>query len=137
MTGRDLTTVDERSGRKGDFAVTTDDAQLPRGPDLAAIRPSATSHTDLAYEVLHSLTEDRDRIARDLNDILVHQMFAVSLDLHAALARIGQDIDDHLAAEKIRHAISGLDQAIRDLRYAVVGLGEPPTQQHCQPTSRS
>ncbi len=86
----------------------------------------AINHTDVSSEVLYILTQDRDRIARDLNDTLVHQMFAVSLDLHAALSRIDRDTGDHLAAEKIRQAISGLDQAIKDIRTAVVGIGDPP-----------
>jgi hypothetical protein len=67
--------------------------------------------------------EDGEQLARDLHDIIVHRMFAVGLDLHAALAHIENDTAYRLAAEKIRHAIDNLNQAIGDLRTAVVGHG--------------
>jgi signal transduction histidine kinase len=103
--------------------TTSDDLRRPLGPDTSAVREPARSHADISPDVLDALTEEHDRIAHDLNNTLMHQMFAVSLDLHAALTRIDHDIDDQHAAEKIRHAISGLDQAIKDLRNAIVGLG--------------
>jgi signal transduction histidine kinase len=99
----------------------------------ALLRTRADSHPDISDDVLRTLTEDRGRIAHDLNDTLVRQMFAVSLDLHAALARIDQDIDDRHAAEKIRHAIGGLDQAIKDIRNTVFGLGKPDWQRFTIP----
>lgn len=45
-------------------------------------------------------------------DGLVHQLFAASLELHAALALI----DNRYAADKIHDAIEGLDQTINRLR---------------------
>jgi signal transduction histidine kinase len=92
--------------------VGTDD-----GPETSGTR---------GLDVLSALAEDRGRIAHDLNDTLISQMFAVSLDLHAALARIDPDIDDLRAAEKIRRAISGLDRAIKDLRNIVMGNSAAP-----------
>ncbi|MFI6603264.1 histidine kinase [Nonomuraea sp. NPDC050536] len=68
-----------------------------------------------------NLAEDHDRIAADLNDGLIHRMFALSLDLHAALTLLG----DHQAAEKISLAISGLHQAIKDLRTTIYDLRPP------------
>lgn len=64
------------------------------------------------------LSTDRERIADDLSDSLVRRLFAVSLDLYAALSRTG----DRLAADKIRTAITGLDQAIKELRAAVFDI---------------
>jgi signal transduction histidine kinase len=62
------------------------------------------------------LSEDHDRIAEGLNDVVVHRLFSAGLDLESALALAGTD---HPAAAKIEHAIGELDQAIRDLRTAV------------------
>jgi signal transduction histidine kinase len=73
------------------------------------------------------LTEDHDRIARGLNDLVVYRLFAAGLDLEAALGLIG----DHRGAGKIHHAISELDQAIRDLRDTIYGCksaAAAPTQ---------
>jgi signal transduction histidine kinase len=66
-------------------------------------------------EVIVYLAEDRERIARGLNDVVVRRLFAAGLDLHAALALMG----DHRATGKIYHAIDELDQAIRDIRDAI------------------
>jgi hypothetical protein len=72
--------------------------------------------------VILGVTEDRDRIARGLNDIVVHRLFAAGLDLHAALGMVSVG---H-AADKIYHAIGELDQAIRDIRDTVFKRGTPP-----------
>jgi|SRR5919197_2664104 hypothetical protein len=88
----------------------------------AGLAPPGT-RADLCPDSLDVLTEERDRLARDLNDTLVRQLFAVSLELHGAVSRIEHNTDGRHAAEKIRRAIDGLDQAIADLRSAVVGGG--------------
>ena len=61
------------------------------------------------------LTEEHDRIAQGMNDVVVRRIFAAGLDLQAALGLIG----DHRAASKIWHAIDELDQAIRDIRNTI------------------
>jgi signal transduction histidine kinase len=103
------------------------DLQRPPDRGADAQRDTADGPAGGADDARHALAEDHDRIAHGLNDTIVHQMFAVSLDLHAALSRMDHDIDDHYVAEKIRHAITSLDQAINDLRNAVVGRGGPET----------
>jgi Histidine kinase len=76
-----------------------------RGPALAA-RPG----------------DDGERISQGLADGLVHRLFAVGLDLHAALTYIEADIPAHVTVHKIHKAIHGLDGAIRDFRGVVFGL---------------
>jgi hypothetical protein len=73
---------------------------------------------------------DEDRGARGMADVLVHRLFAVGLDLHAALTYIEAHIAEHTAVEKIHAAIHGLDNAIRDFRSIVFDLhqdGLPPS----------
>jgi len=101
------------------------DLQRPRDRGADAQRETADGSAGISNDAQHALTEDHDRIAHDVNDTIVHQMFAVSLDLHAALSRMDHHIDERYAAEKVRNAITGLDQAIRDLRNAVVELNDP------------
>jgi signal transduction histidine kinase len=83
-------------------------------------------------------TEDRETVAHYLDDTdtLVHQMFAVGLDLHAALARIEHDNGQRRAAERIRQAIDCLDQAISEFRTAVVGHREAEDPEGRDRTSR-
>ena len=70
-------------------------------------------------ELTRHLTEDHDRIARDMNDVVIHRIFAAGMDLQAALGLIG----DQRAGSKIRYAIDELDRAIRDIRDAIFDRG--------------
>ena len=69
------------------------------------------------------VSEDPDRIAAGLNDLVVRRLFAAGLALQAALTLIGE----HRAAGKIEHAISELDQAIADLRDTVFDVANTST----------
>lgn len=57
-----------------------------------------------------------------LADVLVHRLFTVGLDLHAALTYIEADIAEDVTIDKIHKAICGLDSAIRDFRGVVLDL---------------
>ena len=62
--------------------------------------------------------EDRERIARDLHDIVIQRMFAAGLGLEALVERVSPAS----AALKLRSTVDELDLAIRDLRSAIFGL---------------
>lgn len=64
---------------------------------------------------------DEGGVSFDPYEELVRQMFAVSLDLHAALALV----NNRQAVDKIWHAIDGLDRTINQVRHIVLQL-EPP-----------
>ena len=92
---------------------------LTRGPPPGRGRvPEGTVAADSA-ELTRHLAEDHDRISREVNDVVIHRIFAAGLDLQAALGLIG----DQRAASKICHAIDELDQAIRDVRDTIFDRG--------------
>ena len=91
---------------------------LTRGPPAVTGRASEGSGT---AEVTRYLTEDHDRIAQRMNDVVVRRIFAAGLDLQTALALIG----DHSGASKICHALDELDQAIRDIRDTIFDRSPP------------
>jgi signal transduction protein with GAF and PtsI domain len=66
----------------------------------------------------HTLTEDRDRIARDLHDTVIQRLFAVGLSLQGT-ARL---VDRPEVASRIGDAIIKLDETIRHLRTAIFNL---------------
>jgi hypothetical protein len=66
--------------------------------------------------------DESGRISQGLADMLVHRLFAVGLDLHAALTYIEADIAGDVTIDKIHKAIGGLDGAIRDFRGVVFDL---------------
>lgn len=61
---------------------------------------------------------ERERIARDLHDTVIQDLFATGMSLQATLRRI----DDPAAAERISDAIDGLDDTIRRIRTVIFGL---------------
>jgi signal transduction histidine kinase len=88
---------------------------LTRGPPPGNDRAPTGNGAAVSAELTRYLTEDHDRIAQSLNDVVVRRIFAAGLDLHVALGLIGE----HRGAGKIYHAIDELDNAIRDIRDAV------------------
>ncbi len=88
---------------------------LTRGPPSSNGLASAGNGAAASAELSRCLTEDHERIAQGLNDVVVHRLCGAGLDLYAALGLIG----DHRGASKIYHAIDELDQAIRDIRDAI------------------
>jgi signal transduction histidine kinase len=66
-----------------------------------------------------SLLEDRDRIGRDLHDLVIQRLFGVGLGLEAT-ARI---VPDDESARRVRQAIVEIDDTIKDIRRAIFALG--------------
>jgi signal transduction histidine kinase len=66
----------------------------------------------------HTLTEDRDRIARDLHDSVIQRLFAVGLSLQGT-ARL---VERPEAVMRIGEAIDKLDETIRQLRKAIFDI---------------
>jgi signal transduction histidine kinase len=79
-------------------------------------RAPAASGASVPAELARYLTEDHDRMARDISDVVIHRIFAAGLDLHAALEMIGDD----RGASNIHHAIDELDRAVRDIRDTIL-----------------
>ena len=92
-------------------AAVTSAAPTPEASQIVLTRGLPVG----SAEVIRALAEDHDRIAQDMNDVVVHRIFAAGLDLQAALGLIG----DRRGTDKIHHAIGELDQAIRDIRNVI------------------
>lgn len=69
------------------------------------------------------LTEDRERIARDLHDLVIQRIFAVALSLQA----VGSRIEEPVLAERLDQAVADLDETIRQIRTAIFALEPPPS----------
>ncbi len=66
-----------------------------------------------------ALYEDRNRIARDLHDLVIQSLFATGMQLEA-IARRGQVPVDE--AERIRAAADELDKSIKQIRQSIYSL---------------
>jgi signal transduction histidine kinase len=66
-----------------------------------------------------ALFEDRDRIARDLHDLVIQRLFAVGLSLESA-GRMAQVPE---VASRLSDAVDDLDVTIKDIRRTIFALG--------------
>jgi signal transduction histidine kinase len=69
-----------------------------------------------------ALFEDRDRIARDLHDLVIQRLFATGMSLQGSAGLIA----DAGAANRVRQAVDALDETIRDIRSAIFTLQSRP-----------
>ena len=69
-----------------------------------------------------ALFEDRDRIARDLHDLVIQRLFATGMSLQGSSGLIA----DPEAANRVRQAVDALDETIRDIRSAIFTLQSRP-----------
>jgi signal transduction histidine kinase len=66
--------------------------------------------------------EDRDRIARDLHDLVIQRLFAIGLGLQGMTRlMVRPEI-----SERIGGFVEELDQTIREIRRSIFSLQEPP-----------
>lgn len=71
-----------------------------------------------------ALLEDRDRIARDLHDLVIQRLFAVGLQLQGASRLAGKPT----VVERLQSAVTELDATIRDIRASIFELHYRPGQ---------
>ena len=71
--------------------------------------------------------EDRDRIARDLHDLVIQRLFATGMQLESA-ARLVETRPQEASA-RVHRAVDDLDGTIRELRSTIYGLQAPHDEQ--------
>jgi signal transduction histidine kinase len=82
----------------------------------AAIALELAEHRQQAERV--AVFEDRDRIARDLHDLVIQRLYATGMSLQGTLSMIG----DPDAAERVSRAVDALDETIREIRSSIFAL---------------
>ena len=108
------------------------DAGGDRADELAMLSTFA-GQAALAFEralaqeerEMYMILEDRERIARDLHDVVIQRLFATGMQLQSA-ARIAVKPE---VAERINQAVDNLDTTIREVRSAIFELRTPMTAQ--------
>ncbi len=97
-----------------------DDRELLRSfADYAALTldrgQAMTEREDLA------VISDRERIARDLHDVVIQRLFATGMQLQAAAMRV----PDTGLRERLERSVADLDATIRDVRATIFELQSP------------
>ncbi|MEU7853986.1 GAF domain-containing protein [Nonomuraea sp. NPDC049141] len=68
-----------------------------------------------------NLLEDRDRIAKDLHDVVIQRLFATAMTLMSTVKLVERPE----AAGRVQHAIDELDETIRQIRSTIFALQSP------------
>lgn len=118
------------SGRGVEGALTL--AWLPEHASRAdlvdqALPASFAEHATLALQLARAredqqrlaLFEDRDRIGRDLHDLVIQRLFAVGLGLES----VARSSTDPRVTERLTTAVDDLDGTIKDIRRTIFALG--------------
>ena len=71
-------------------------------------------------QVLLAQAEDHDRIAGDLHDHVIQELFALGMKLQSQTSR-----GDPAAAERVNGYVATLDEVIRNIRTSIFGLQQP------------
>jgi GAF domain-containing protein len=95
-------------------------------------------HAALALERVRAQEErellavlgDRERIARDLHDVVIQRLFATGMQLQGAVPHASRPE----AVRRINAAVDELDATIRDIRRPSSSCA-PPSDRHCAPNS--
>jgi signal transduction histidine kinase len=64
--------------------------------------------------------EDRDRIGRDLHDLVIQRLFAIGLNLENTARMLGEQPQ---LAGRVSTAVDDLDSTIKDIRRSIFALG--------------
>jgi signal transduction histidine kinase len=113
--------------------------ELPSEPQLADLE-LFSAQAAVALELADrrrqaesfAVLEDRDRIARDLHDLVIQRLFATGMLLQSAV-RLTQTAPEEVR-QRVDRAVDELDGTIRELRSTIYGL-QAPTEE--RPSLRS
>jgi signal transduction histidine kinase len=111
---RGVLTVGRKQGRQpipegAASVVAAFAAQAAVALELAASRADA--------EQL-SVFEDRDRIARDLHDLVIQRLYATGMSLEGTMPMLGR----REVADRVGNAVDAMDDTIRDIRATIFAL---------------
>ncbi|HEX6339731.1 GAF domain-containing sensor histidine kinase [Umezawaea sp.] len=70
-----------------------------------------------------AILEDRDRIARDLHDLVIQRLFGLGLGLQG----LNGSVDQPMVAARLAGFIEEVDHTIREIRRTIFSLHEPPS----------
>ena len=71
------------------------------------------------------LLDERERIARDLHDLAIQQLFATGMQLESARRRVGGDEKSAELADIIEQALDSVDSSVRQIRSIVYAIKDP------------
>ena len=111
---------------RGVLTVGRDPGSLPFPPQAVEMVTTFAAQAGIALELAEhrhdsarlAVLQDRERIARDLHDLVIQRLYATGMSLQGALPLITRPN----AADRISSAVDALDETIREIRSAIFSL---------------
>jgi signal transduction histidine kinase len=111
---------------RGVLTVGRDPGSLPFPPQAVEMVTTFAAQAGIALELAEhrhdsarlAVLQDRERIARDLHDLVIQRLYATGMSLQGALPLITRPD----AADRISSAVDALDETIREIRSAIFSL---------------
>jgi signal transduction histidine kinase len=112
--------------RRGALTIGRRHGRAPFPQAEATFAASFAAQAGVALELAASRAEaerlsvyqDRDRIARDLHDLVIQRLYATGMSLQATMPMIGRPE----AADRVSRAVDSMDQTIKEIRGAIFAL---------------
>ena len=114
---------------RGVLTVGRDPGSLPFPPQAVEMVTTFAAQAGIVLELAEhrhdsarlAVLQDRERIARDLHDLVIQRLYATGMSLQGALPLITRpDV-----ADRISSAVDALDETIREIRSAIFSLQSP------------
>jgi signal transduction histidine kinase len=112
--------------RRGVLTIGRHHGREPFPQAEAAFAASFAAQAGVALELAASraeaerlsVYEDRDRIARDLHDLVIQRLYATGMSLQGTMPMIGRPE----VAARVSRAVDDMDQTIKEIRGAIFAL---------------
>jgi signal transduction histidine kinase len=111
---------------RGVLTVGRKQGAAPLPPGAASVVAAFAAQAAVALELAAhradaeqlSVFEDRDRIARDLHDLVIQRLYATGMSLEGTMPMISR----REVSDRVRNAVDAMDDTIRDIRATIFAL---------------
>ena len=111
---------------RGVLTVGRDPGSLPFPPQAVEMVTTFAAQAGIVLELAEhrqdseqlAVLRDRDRIARDLHDLVIQRLYATGMSLQGAVPLIARPE----VADRVSSAVDALDETIREIRSAIFSL---------------
>ena len=111
---------------RGVFTVGREPGAMPLPPQAIEMISTFAAQAAIGLELAEhrsdaerlAILQDRDRIARDLHDLVIQRLYATGMSLQGAVPLLTRPE----AASRVSNAVDALDETIREIRSAIFSL---------------
>ncbi len=111
---------------RGVFTVGREPGSMPLAPQAIEMISTFAAQAAIGLELAEhrsdaerlAILQDRDRIARDLHDLVIQRLYATGMSLQGAVPLLTRPE----AASRVSNAVDALDETIREIRSAIFSL---------------